>query len=36
MNTINFIGTKKVVEIILRFNKAGKIRDAIGFATLTL
>ncbi|MDC0800704.1 peptidase domain-containing ABC transporter [Clostridium paraputrificum] len=33
---MNFFGTRKVGEIISRFNDAGKIRDAIGSATLTL
>lgn len=33
---MNFFGTRKVGEIISRFNDAGKIRDAISSATLTL
>ena len=33
---MNFFGTRKVGEIISRFNDAGKIRDAIGSATLTI
>lgn len=33
---MNFFGTRKVGEIISRFNDAGKIRDAIGSATLTV
>lgn len=33
---MNFFGTRKVGEIISRFNDASKIRDAIGSATLTL
>ncbi|ADL50586.1 peptidase domain-containing ABC transporter [Clostridium cellulovorans] len=33
---MNFFGTRKVGEIISRFNDAGKIRDAISQATLTM
>lgn len=33
---MNFFGTRKVGEIISRFNDASKIRDAISSATLTL
>lgn len=33
---MNFFGTRHVGEIISRFNDAGKIRDAIGSATLTI
>lgn len=33
---MNFFGTRKVGEIISRFNDAGKIRDAISSVTLTL
>lgn len=33
---MNFFGTRKVGEIISRFNDAGKIRDAISGATLTI
>lgn len=33
---MNFFGTRQVGEIISRFNDAGKIRDAISSATLTL
>lgn len=33
---MNFFGTRKIGEIISRFNDAGKIRDAIGSATLIL
>lgn len=33
---MNFFGTRKVGEIISRFNDAGKIRDAISSATLTI
>lgn len=32
---MNFFGTRKVGEIISRFNDAGKVRDAISGATLT-
>lgn len=33
---MNFFGTRKVGEIISRFNDAGKVRDAISGATLTI
>lgn len=33
---MNFFGTRKVGEIVSRFNDASKIRDAISSATLTL
>ncbi|WP_252250904.1 peptidase domain-containing ABC transporter [Clostridium sp. ZBS13] len=33
---MNFFGTRKVGEIISRFNDGGKIRDAISSATITL
>ena len=33
---MNFFGTRKVGEIISRFNDAGKVRDAISSATLTI
>ncbi|GKU27599.1 peptidase domain-containing ABC transporter [Clostridium folliculivorans] len=33
---MNFFGTRKVGEIVSRFNDANKIRDAISSATLTL
>ena len=33
---LNFFGTRKVGEIISRFNDAGKVRDAISGATLTI
>lgn len=33
---MNFFGTRKVGEIISRFNDGGKIRDAISNATLTI
>ncbi len=33
---LNFFGTRKVGEIISRFNDASKIRDAISSATLTI
>ena len=33
---MNFFSTRKIGEIISRFNDAGKIRDAISSATLTL
>lgn len=33
---MNFFGTRKVGEIISRFNDAGKVRDAISRATLTI
>lgn len=33
---MNFFGTMKVGEIISRFNDAGKVRDAISGATLTI
>lgn len=33
---MNFYGTRKVGEIIYRFNDAGKVRDAISGATLTI
>ena len=33
---MNFFGTRKVGEIISRFNDAGKVRDAISGATLTM
>ncbi len=34
--SMNFFGTRKVGEIISRFNDAGKVRDAISGATLTI
>ena len=33
---MNFFGTRKVGEIISRFNDAGKVRDAIAGSTLTI
>ena len=33
---MNFFGTRRVGEIISRFNDAGKVRDAISGATLTI
>ncbi|WP_163193616.1 peptidase domain-containing ABC transporter [Clostridium thermarum] len=33
---MNFFGTRQIGEIVSRFNDAGKIRDAISTATLTL
>lgn len=33
---MNFFGTRKIGEIISRFNDAGKVRDAISGATLTI
>lgn len=33
---MNFFGTRKVGEIVSRFNDAGKVRDAISGATLTI
>ena len=33
---MNFFGTRKVGEIISRFNDAGNVRDAISGATLTI
>ena len=33
---MNFFGTRKVGEIISRFNDAGQVRDAISGATLTI
>lgn len=33
---MNFFGTRKVGEIISRFNDAGKVRDAISGVTLTI
>ncbi len=33
---MNFFGTRQIGEIVSRFNDAGKIRDAISSATLTL
>lgn len=33
---MNFFGTRKVGEIISRFNDAGEVRDAISSATLTI
>lgn len=33
---MNFFGTRKVGEIICRFNDAGKVRDAISSAALTI
>lgn len=33
---MNFFGTRKVGEIISRFNDASKVRDAISGATLTI
>lgn len=33
---MNFFGTRKVGEIISRFNDAGKVRDAISEETLTI
>lgn len=33
---MNFFGTRRVGEIISRFQDAGKVRDAISGATLTI
>lgn len=33
---VNFFGTRKIGDIISRFNDAGKLRDAISGATLTI